>query len=79
MPTTQLPSDALDEKSLLEILILTGLATSKGEGRRLIEQGGISIDGNKILDVNLIVKKEDLIRGIKIKKGKKIFHRVILK
>lgn len=79
MPTTELPSDALDEKSLLEILILTGLATSKGEGRRLIEQGGISIDGNKILDVNLIVKKEDLIRGIKIKKGKKIFHRVILK
>jgi tyrosyl-tRNA synthetase len=60
-------------------MILAGLASSKGEGRRLIEQGGISVDGEKVSDVNLLIKKEDLIKGIKIKKGKKIFHRVILK
>jgi tyrosyl-tRNA synthetase len=79
MPTTELDASTIEEKSLLEIMILTGLASSKGEGRRLIEQGGISIDGEKVIDVNLLIKKEDLLKGIKIKKGKKIFHRVIIK
>ncbi len=79
MPTTELDDSTSEEKSLLEIMIAAGLASSKGEGRRLIEQGGISIDGEKISDVNLMIKKEDLLKGIKIKKGKKIFHRVILK
>lgn len=79
MPTTELEDFTIEGKTLLEIMILAGLASSKGEGRRLIEQGGISIDGEKVSDVNLLIKKEDLIKGIKIKKGKKIFHRVILK
>ena len=79
MPATELDVSTLEEKPLLEIMILAGLASSKGEGRRLIEQGGISIDGEKISDVNLMIKKEDLLKGIKIKKGKKIFHRVIVK
>ncbi|MDD2209520.1 MAG: tyrosine--tRNA ligase [Bacilli bacterium] len=79
MPTTELEDFTIEGKTLLEIMILAGLASSKGEGRRLIEQGGISVDGEKVSDVNLLIKKEDLIKGIKIKKGKKIFHRVILK
>ena len=79
MPTTELDNSTIEEKSLLEIMILAGLSSSKGEGRRLIEQGGISIDGEKISDANLMIKKEDLLKGIKIKKGKKIFHRVIIK
>ncbi len=79
MPTTELDASTIEEKPLLEIMILAGLASSKGEGRRLIEQGGISVDGEKIADVNLLIKKEDLLKGIKIKKGKKIFHRVIVK
>lgn len=79
MPTTELEDFTIEGKTLLEIMILAGLASSKGEGRRLIEQGGISVDGEKVSNVNLLIKKEDLIKGIKIKKGKKIFHRVILK
>jgi len=79
MPTTELEDFTIEGKTLLEIMILAGLVSSKGEGRRLIEQGGISVDGEKVSDVNLLIKKEDLIKGIKIKKGKKIFHRVILK
>lgn len=79
MPTIELEDFTIEGKTLLEIMILAGLASSKGEGRRLIEQGGISVDGEKVSDVNLLIKKEDLIKGIKIKKGKKIFHRVILK
>ena len=79
MPTTEL-SDVLENGlSLLEILIHSGLANSKGEGRRLIEQGGISIDGEKINDVNLIVSREKLSQGIKIKKGKKVFQKIRLK
>ncbi|HNX16648.1 MAG TPA: tyrosine--tRNA ligase [Bacilli bacterium] len=79
MPTTEIDSDIADEISLLEILLLSGLASSKGEGRRLVEQGGISIDGEKISDVNYLVRKESLKAGIKIRKGKKVFHRVTLK
>ena len=52
---------------------------SKGEGRRLIEQGGLSINGEKVSDVNLKIKVEDLKDPIKIKKGKKAFHKVVLK
>lgn len=79
MPTTELDASSTEEKPILEIMILAGLASSKGEGRRLIEQGGISVNGNKVSDANLLIKKEDLLKGIKIKKGKKIFHRVIFK
>ena len=80
MPTTELSEAELGEGiGLLDLLVLTKLAASKGEGRRLIEQGGLSINGEKVSDVNLKIKKEDLAEPIKIKKGKKAFHKVILK
>ena len=80
MPTTELSETELGEGiGLLDLLVLTKLAASKGEGRRLIEQGGLSINGEKVSDVNLKIKKEDLAEPIKIKKGKKAFHKVVLK
>ena len=80
MPTTELSEAELgDGIGLLDLLVLTKLAASKGEGRRLIEQGGLSINGKKVTDVNLKIKKEDLSDPIKIKKGKKAFHKVVLK
>ena len=80
MPTTELNEAELGEGiGLLDLLVLTKLAASKGEGRRLIEQGGLSINGEKVSDVNLKIKKEDLAEPIKIKKGKKAFHKVVLK
>ena len=80
MPTTELSETELGEGiGLLDLLVLTKLAASKGEGRRLIEQGGLSINGEKVSDVNLKINKEDLKEPIKIKKGKKAFHKVILK
>ena len=80
MPTTELSEAELGEGiGLLDLLVLTKLAASKGEGRRLIEQGGLSINGEKVNDVNLKIKKEDLLEPIKIKKGKKAFHKVVLK
>ena len=80
MPTTELSEAEIGEGiGLLDLLVLTKLAASKGEGRRLIEQGGLSINGEKVTDVNLKIRKEDLSDPIKIKKGKKAFHKVALK
>ena len=80
MPTTELSEAELGEGiGLLDLLVLTKLVASKGEGRRLIEQGGLSINGEKVSDVNLKITKADLAQPIKIKKGKKAFHKVILK
>ena len=80
MPTTELSEAEIGEgMGLLDLLVLTKLAASKGEGRRLIEQGGLSINGEKVSDFNHKIKKEDLAEPIKIKKGKKAFHKVVLK
>jgi len=80
MPTTELNKDEIGEgMGLLDLLVLTKLAASKGEARRLIDQGGISINGEKVNDSTLRLKIKDFSDGIKIKKGKKAFHKVILK
>ena len=80
MPTTELNKEEMGEEiGLLDLLVLTKLAASKGEARRLIDQGGISINGEKVSDVNLRLKQADLAEPIKIKKGKKAFHKVVLK
>jgi len=79
MPTTELDSLEGEGELLLNLLMKAGLTASKGEGRRLVEQGGISLNGEKITDPNLVISREKLKEGIKIKKGKKIFHKIILK
>ena len=54
------------------------IAKSRGEGRRLIEQGGITVDGEKVTDVFATVSYDDVKRGVVIKKGKKIFKKLVL-
>jgi len=78
MPTTELevPDEGM---SIIDIMTACGLAASKGEARRLIQQGGISVDGEKVTDFAMVVAKAALAEGVKIKKGKKIFHRAIAK
>lgn len=81
MPTTQLTAESFKngEFEVLELLVLTGLAPSKGEGRRLIQQGGIAINGNKVEDINAKVTVDDFTDNtLMLKKGKKVFHKVIL-
>ena len=77
MPTTEISLE--NDIGLLDLLVLTQLAASKGEARRLIDQGGISLNGERVSDVNLRITREDLAKPIKIKKGKKAFHKVVLK
>ncbi len=80
MPSTILAPDVLngDQISVLELLVASKLAASKGEARRLIQQGGISIEGEKVTDMTACVERSALANGIVVKKGKKIFHRISL-
>ena len=79
MPTTELDNVPDEGIQLLDAMVVAKLITSKGEGRRLIEQGGVSVNGEKVNDVYLTLSKEQLKEGVKIKKGKKIFHKIVLK
>ena len=78
MPTTELdvPEEGMNA---IDLLIACGLAASKGEARRLIQQGGVSFDGEKVTDIGLVVEKARFNDGVKIKKGKKIFHKAVAK
>ena len=79
MPTTELENVPEEGYPLLDAMVLAGLITSKGEGRRLIEQGGVSINDEKVTDVYAVLTKDMLKSGVKIKKGKKVFHKVVAK
>lgn len=81
MPSTELNlSELSDEVSLLDLMLLAKLIPSKGEGRRLITQGGVSVDDEKVADPNLMIAKESLSGdGIVVKKGKKVYHRISAK
>ncbi len=79
MPTTEIAAaDAAGGIGILDLLILCGLCPSKGEARRLVQQGGISLDGEKVEAADFVVTEESLKSGVKIKKGKKVFHRAII-
>ncbi len=80
MPTYEMEADdAASGINILDLMVKSGLAPSKGEGRRLVQQGGVSIDGNKIGDVNYVVEQSIFNDGkIVIKKGKKVFLKVTI-
>jgi len=80
MPTVELKKEAFEDgMGLLILLDEAGLIASRSEGRRLVTQGGISIDGEKMLDPKTMITKENFNDGvIMIKKGKKIYKRVKL-
>ena len=78
IPTTELSRKQLDNGiNIIELLVMTGLAPSKGEGRRLVNQGGISIEDFKVESIDHSVCTADFTEGkLIIKKGKKTYHRV---
>ena len=80
MPTTTLAADMLKDGGIgiLDLMVACGLAASKGEARRLVQQGGVTLDGEKVTDIALTVSAEQLKAGVKIRKGKKVFHKAIL-
>jgi tyrosyl-tRNA synthetase len=81
MPSTTLTeADFADgEIGILDLMKKCGLIPSNGEGRRLIQQGGVSVDDEKVADVYAKVAKSDFEKGyVVIKKGKKVYHKAIL-
>ena len=81
MPSTVIVEEMLNDGKigLLDIMVAAGLVPSKGEGRRLVQQGGVSVDDEKVTDPTCSFTKDRLSGdGIVIKKGKKIFHRIVM-
>ena len=79
MPSTTLSEgDFTDGKiDILDILLKTGITKSRGEGRRLVQQGGVSVDDKKVTDIGFSFTADELkANAIIVKKGKKIFHKV---
>ncbi len=75
MPSTEIAAADLDENGqigILTLLVKTGLAPSNGEGRRLVQQGGIAVNDEKITDPKTMI---DLSNEVVIKKGKKVIHK----
>ena len=82
MPTTEISADQLTDGKIgiLDLMMACSLIPSKGEGRRLVQQGGVAVNDKKVTDVAYAVTAEDFANGdIIIKKGKKVFHKVVLK
>lgn len=81
MPFVELPKDAFTdgEIQLLDVMLRAGLIKSKGEGRRLIQQGGVSLQDEKISDPLYTITADAFADGdLILKKGKKVFYRVTL-
>ncbi|HEZ7988274.1 MAG TPA: tyrosine--tRNA ligase [Ruminococcus sp.] len=78
MPTTELSADELTDggMGILNLLVKTKLAPSTSEARRNVQQGGVSVNDEKITDPKAVIKISD---EIIIKKGKKTFHKVVIK
>ena len=80
MPTTTLTAEDVPEDSIgvLSLMVKCGLCKSNGEARRLVQQGGVLVDDEKVTDPAATVAKEMLEAGVVIKKGKKVFHKAVL-
>ncbi len=81
MPTTELVNDQFGDGQIgiLNLLVACGLAPSKGEARRLVQQGGVSVNDEKITDIDRKFGCELFLgEGLIIKKGKKVFHRAVM-
>ena len=80
MPTTEVEQSDLEDGKItvLSLMIKAGMIKSNGEGRRLIQQGGISVNDEKISDVFTAVSADELKDSIIVKKGKKVFHKFTL-
>ena len=80
MPTTEIAAaDLVDGKiGFLNLMVKCGLAPSNKQARQLVQQGGVFVNDEKLTDASFAVTEEMLKEGVKIRKGKKVFHKAIL-
>ena len=81
MPTTEFTSDMLTDGiiGILDIMVTCKLAASKSEARRLVQQGGVFVNDEKVAAIDFVITEEMLKDSVKIRKGKKTFHKAIMK
>ena len=80
MPTTEITADKLVEGKIgiLNLMVACGLAPSNKQARQLVEQGGVFVNDEKVPNPQFAVTEEMLQEGVKIRKGKKVFHKAVL-
>ena len=81
MPTTELTESQLTDGriAIVDLMLACGLIPSKGEGRRLVQQGGVMVNEEKVSSIDAAFTAEQLKDGLKIRKGKKVYHKAVLK
>ena len=80
MPSTGISEDKLTDGKIgiLNLMVACGLASSNKEARRLVEQGGVFLNDEKVASAALQISAEELKTGVKLRKGKKVFHKAVL-
>ena len=81
MPATELTADKFEDGKIgaINLLVACGLCASNGEARRLIQQGGVAVNDEKVASIDVAFEQAQFAgEGIVIKKGKKIFHRAFV-
>ena len=80
MPTTEIKAEQLTDGKIgiLNLMVACGLAGSNGEARRLVQQGGVFVNDEKVPDHTFAVTEAMLKDGVKIRKGKKVFHKAVM-
>ena len=80
MPTTELTEAQLTEGSIaiLDLMLACKLAPSKSEARRLVQQGGVFANDEKVASIDVRFTAEQLKAGVKLRKGKKVYHKAVL-
>ena len=80
MPTTELTESQLTDGriGILDLMLACKLAPTKSEARRLVQQGGVFADDEKVASIDVAFTGEQLKNGVKLRKGKKVFHKAVL-
>ena len=80
MPTTEISAKQLKDGAIgiLNLMVACGLAPSNKQARQLVQQGGVFVNDEKVADPTFAVTEAMLSEGVKIRKGKKVFHKAVL-
>ena len=80
MPTTEIAAEKLQDGAIgmVELMVISKLAASKSEARRLIQQGGVFVDDVNVASIDTMITAQQLKDGIKVRKGKKTYHKIHL-
>lgn len=81
MPTTELTADQLTDGGIgiVDLLTACRLIPTRSEGRRLIQQGGVTVNEEKVASIDVRISADQLAEGVRIRKGKKVYHKAVLK